>query len=320
MQPSHGPLVSVGLPSYQRPDGLRRILKGVISQTYTNLDIMVSDNCSDMPEIEEVLREFSASESRLRIFRQESNIGVEPNHTFLVRQSLGEYFLWLHDDDDVPQDFVERCLERYTDSPDIVLVGPGCDRYMDGHFWYTYANYSNLGKTTYDKLRELIVIGYSHPMAFEQYCYGLYEVDALQACIWKDGHYYFKGLWSMFFRLAERGVIHSAPTINLKKYNEQSDIIKWREAKYIDRPLRFKIAGEKVEKLLPRTLSIFSTVSQSHRLSYEEKFRLIMLCMRQFAVSLTNANPSVLERTILLPFKVLRGCKRFLLWLLGSLR
>ena len=41
------PLVTIGIPTYNRGDGyLREALESALAQTYENLEIVVSDNCS----------------------------------------------------------------------------------------------------------------------------------------------------------------------------------------------------------------------------------------------------------------------------------
>ena len=70
---SKNPLVSVGIPTFNRPDGLRRTLECITNQTYKNLEIIVSDNCSPGPETEAVVREFMAKDRRIQYYRQENN-------------------------------------------------------------------------------------------------------------------------------------------------------------------------------------------------------------------------------------------------------
>jgi glycosyltransferase involved in cell wall biosynthesis len=41
------PLVSIGLPTYNRPAGLKRALDCIIAQKYLAVEIIVSDNCSN---------------------------------------------------------------------------------------------------------------------------------------------------------------------------------------------------------------------------------------------------------------------------------
>ncbi|MBK7374561.1 MAG: glycosyltransferase [Chitinophagaceae bacterium] len=49
------PLVTVGIPTYNRPGGLERTLACITVQTYANLEIIVSDNCSADPRVLPVL-------------------------------------------------------------------------------------------------------------------------------------------------------------------------------------------------------------------------------------------------------------------------
>jgi len=304
MQPN--PLVSVGVTSYQRPEGLKKVLHGLMAQTYKNLEIIVSDNCSSMAEIEDVLEYFTSRDNRIRVFRQAFNIGMEPNHTFVTRKATGEFFLWLHDDDDIPQNYIESCVERFSDSSEIELVGPRADAHLEGRYWYTYNNYSNLGESVYDRLRTLIAIGYSEPSAFQQYFYGVFRRETLMDCMWVDGKYYYKETFSLFFRISERGFIHFADDVKLDKYNFNEDFQKWRDANYVDKPLRYKFAGAKVEELLPRTVNILSTVARSRKLSRTDKFRLMIFCLTRFAAALASSQVPLWKRIARLPFRLLR--------------
>ncbi|NES25900.1 MAG: glycosyltransferase family 2 protein, partial [Symploca sp. SIO3E6] len=98
------PLVSIGIPTYNRPQGLRRALESIVKQTYQNLEIIVSDNCSSETETETetemIVQEFMAKDGRIQYFRQEENIGLFYNKKFLFEASHGEYFTWLCDDDE----------------------------------------------------------------------------------------------------------------------------------------------------------------------------------------------------------------------------
>jgi glycosyltransferase involved in cell wall biosynthesis len=104
------PLVSVGIPTFNRPDGLRRTLKCITNQTYSNLEIIVSDNCSPSFETESVTKEFSKNDSRIKFFRQSDNIGALSNFKFVLEQSTGDYFMWAADDDEWLPDFIKKMI------------------------------------------------------------------------------------------------------------------------------------------------------------------------------------------------------------------
>lgn len=110
--PNGAPLVTVGIPTFNRPDGLRRTLECIRAQTYRNLEIIVSDNCSDTPETRAVVLAHQQADARVRYVRQERNIGLEANFKFLLAQATGEFFFWAADDDEWTPDFVAVCLEH----------------------------------------------------------------------------------------------------------------------------------------------------------------------------------------------------------------
>lgn len=113
-------LVSVGIPTFNRPDGLRRTLKHITEQSYRNLEILVSDNCSTDPRVSEVLDEFKLRDRRITCFRQPANIGPTENFRFLLRTATGKYFMWAADDDEWEPSFVERCIDASSDDCSIM--------------------------------------------------------------------------------------------------------------------------------------------------------------------------------------------------------
>ena len=119
------PLVSIGIPSYNRPKQLRRVLASITTQTYSNFEVLVSDNCSPGTVIQEVVEEFMAKDSRIRYIRQPSNVGMFYNFKRVFEMAKGDYFAWLADDDVRADTFIERCMEVFeqpNQSPDLILV------------------------------------------------------------------------------------------------------------------------------------------------------------------------------------------------------
>ncbi len=91
---SQTPLVSVGIPTFNHPDGLRRTLRCIVEQSYGNLEIIVSDNCSPGSETEAVVREFCLKDNRIQYFRQDTNKGPAFNFRFVLEKATGEYFMF----------------------------------------------------------------------------------------------------------------------------------------------------------------------------------------------------------------------------------
>jgi glycosyltransferase involved in cell wall biosynthesis len=126
------PLVSIGIAAYSRPDGLRRTLQCLTDQTYFNLEIIVSDDCSPGDEISRLVNQAMVTDQRIRFYKQVNNIGAVGNYEFLLKKANGKYFFWADDEDLCEREFVERIVNRMESEPDLVLCA--CDvKIVDQH-------------------------------------------------------------------------------------------------------------------------------------------------------------------------------------------
>ncbi|MFC1780893.1 glycosyltransferase family 2 protein [Planctomycetota bacterium] len=105
------PLVSVGIPTYNRPEYLKRTLDRIVSQSYKNLEIIVSDNCSTDKQVQKVAREFASKDHRIKYHIQNKNMGASQNFKFVLQKATGKYFMWAADDDDWNEKFIETGIE-----------------------------------------------------------------------------------------------------------------------------------------------------------------------------------------------------------------
>ena len=115
------PLVSIGIPTYNRPDGLSRTLECITTQTYQNIEIIISDNCSPNIATTQVAQAFMAKDERIHYFRQEENKGATFNFQFVLEQATGKYFMWAADDDEWEDTYIEKCLEKFKNNDNLVL-------------------------------------------------------------------------------------------------------------------------------------------------------------------------------------------------------
>lgn len=117
------PLVSVGIPTYNRPEGLKKTLECITGQTYKNLEIIVSDNCSPNPDVEKVVNEFISYDQRIKYFRHSENKEVMNNFQFVRGQATGDYFMWAADDDWFDVHYIEYCNNYFLDCLEYSIVG-----------------------------------------------------------------------------------------------------------------------------------------------------------------------------------------------------
>ena len=70
------PLITIAIPTFNRASWLGDCVLSALSQTYRNFEVLISDNAST-DRTQEVLKQFS--DPRVRVVRQETNIGLLPN-------------------------------------------------------------------------------------------------------------------------------------------------------------------------------------------------------------------------------------------------
>jgi glycosyltransferase involved in cell wall biosynthesis len=117
------PLVTIAIPTYNRADRyLRLALESAQRQTYPNLEIIVSDNCS-VDDTEKLITEIT--DSRIRYFRHKINIGPNNNLNFCLQQARGVFFLLLCDDDLLDDDFIETCMNAIHCDADVGIITTG---------------------------------------------------------------------------------------------------------------------------------------------------------------------------------------------------
>lgn len=117
------PLVTIGIPTYNRAGSfLEQVILSAVNQTYKNIEILVSDNCST-DHTEALLNRFS--DPRIRYVKQPQNIGANNNFNFCIDNATGKYLLLLPDDDLIDFDLIETCMDAIKDNLNISVIFTG---------------------------------------------------------------------------------------------------------------------------------------------------------------------------------------------------
>lgn len=173
-------LVSVGIPTYNRPDSLKRTLEYITAQTYRNLEIIVSDNCSPAEETEKIVNEFIEKDNRIQFFRQPENKGPFFNFKFVLSKAKGDYFMWAADDDKWNSSFIEKIMLTFkTEEKNYVAVitegqyidnnGNNYDFFSEGKPFYNFYSEKKMSR-----LIHLLKFNYGNLV------YGIFKTAALK--------------------------------------------------------------------------------------------------------------------------------------------
>ena len=150
------PRLSVCIPTFNHAHFLTDAIESVLSQTYTDFELIVVDNFST-DGTRELVEGFASRDARVRYFCNECNVGPQENLNRCLQHASGEYVKLLCADDLLEVTCLEKSLIQFDSSPNIVLVS--CARQLvDGRLNpIRIATYSNKNVT----IDGLAMINYS---------------------------------------------------------------------------------------------------------------------------------------------------------------
>lgn len=118
---SAAPKVTIGIPTFNRKDYLKKTLDSVIGQDYPNIEIIVSDNASS-DGTEEVVRSYCRQYDNIVYYRYPQNMGFRLNWKNCLDLATGKYCLLLSDDDILEDGAIKRMVDSFVDEV-VVVVG-----------------------------------------------------------------------------------------------------------------------------------------------------------------------------------------------------
>ena len=109
------PLVSVVMPAYNAEKYIGEAIRSVRSQTYTNWILLVIDDCSTDHTVD-IVQGFVNTDDRIRLFRNDRNLGAAKTRNRGLDLSEGEWVALLDSDDVWHSDKLEKQLAAALDS------------------------------------------------------------------------------------------------------------------------------------------------------------------------------------------------------------
>src|SRR5579863_8269732 len=126
------PAVSVCIPTFKRPQYLRRAVESVFAQTFPDWELIVSDDEDPAGATWEYLQDLATQDRRVRITRNPASHGAVPNSNHALRLAHGAWIKLLHDDDSLRLECLRTLLDAACGFPSVVLVSGLAARYISG--------------------------------------------------------------------------------------------------------------------------------------------------------------------------------------------
>ncbi len=149
--------VDILLTTYNtNPEYLKIQIESILNQTYKNIKLIISDDCSTKKAVKKILEQYAKQDERIELYFQEKNIGCTKGFEFLLNKSTSDYIAFADHDDIWYENKIEECLKILKEK-DVSLVY--CDaKQIDGKgqvLHESYLRYKNMPILN-DKFKEIL--------------------------------------------------------------------------------------------------------------------------------------------------------------------
>lgn len=116
-------LISIITASYNYENYIKETIESVISQTYTNWEMIILDDGSKDNSVD-VIRNYCLKDSRIKLYQHHNNEnkGLAETLKLGLEKAKGEWIIFLESDDSITPDYIEKKLQVIKEYPDIKFI------------------------------------------------------------------------------------------------------------------------------------------------------------------------------------------------------
>lgn len=193
------PLVSIALCTYNGAAYIRQQLDSITDQSYTNLEIIICDDAS-ADDTWKIIEDYQVTEPRIKLFRNEKNIGYNKNFEKAFTLCSGEYVAISDQDDVWEKEKIELMMKNWPSGSLFVYSLSG--NFMNDDF---------TGRTEAPRVR-YTAIDDLHKLVFNSPVHGhacMFKKELLHLCMPFPADIYYD--WWMSMHAAAAGTIGCIP-------------------------------------------------------------------------------------------------------------
>jgi glycosyltransferase involved in cell wall biosynthesis len=173
------------MPVFNLEATVGRAIESVLTQTFPDFELIVSDNASG-DGTEAICRRYAAQDSRIRYTRHPVPITALDNFLFVLDAARAPYFMWLPADDHLLPAMLEHAVAVLDARPDVVCAVPRVEFLAaDGSRWPALGTFPLLGSVRDNLCRFL-----EDPSDNSRF-YGLYRLDVVRRVLPRRAYYGF---------------------------------------------------------------------------------------------------------------------------------
>lgn len=113
------PVLGIGLPVYNGERFIKKKIESLLSQTFNDFEIFITDNCSTDGTLK-ICEEFAEKDQRIKIIHHGKNIGAKRNFYSSLEIAQNKFFVWTAVDDIMKPTFLEKNIQQLKSKTNFV--------------------------------------------------------------------------------------------------------------------------------------------------------------------------------------------------------
>lgn len=156
-------LISIVIPVYNRRDIVSKSVDSALNQNYPNFEIIIVDNNSTDGTFD-YLNEKYGSESKIKLFQNETNLGPVRNWIKGIEEAKGKYVKLLFSDDWLESNYL-LSVSKYFNEDSVCLFYTPVLIHSDKSSVFFYKTYSKNKQIPSNKFVANLLLGYKTPVS-----------------------------------------------------------------------------------------------------------------------------------------------------------
>ncbi len=245
--------VSVIVPTFNRPEMLKKALKSILNQTYQNFEIVVINDGGE--NVSNLIRKFQ--DHRIKYIEHEKNRGMAAARNTGIKIARGKYIALLDDDDLFYPNHLKVAMSQLCDDTPVIYTDATRATYRKVN-----GSYQLIGKKvpySVDFEKDKLLVGNISPIN----CFVFDKEKALQAGLFDETFTTLED-WEFFIRLSER--------CNFKHIAKVTAQVNWRNdgtTVTSSRGAEFKKNRERVYKRYQNEISKISNIQSIEKMFHK---------------------------------------------------
>ncbi|MHA6249246.1 glycosyltransferase family 2 protein [Pontibacter sp. CAU 1760] len=115
------PIISVLMTSFNREKYIKEAIDSVLASTFRDFELIIVDDCST-DKTYKIASSIAAKDSRIKVYKNEINLGDYPNRNKAASYATGKYIKYLDSDDTISQKGLEIFVNMMEQFPEAAFA------------------------------------------------------------------------------------------------------------------------------------------------------------------------------------------------------